>query len=129
MSNFVKYTDLDLYLTKNELTNDVNVKYDIAAISQAIKNIVLTTKGEKLFDSNFGANAYDLVFNDLSPLELTLKANQIAASIQLYEPRAVVQSINIKDSGLGYWDINITYSPVYNQSITKDIVLTVGSDK
>lgn len=124
-----KYTDIDLYFTKNELTNDANLKLDIAAISQAIKNIVLTTKGEKIFESGFGGNAYDLVFNDFNPLEINIKASEIAAAIQLYEPRAIVQSINITDSGLGYWNINISYSPVYDQSVTKNIVLTVGNDK
>lgn len=124
-----KYTDIDLYFTKNDITNDANVKYDLAAISQAIKNIVLTTKGEKLFDSQFGANAYNLLYDDFNDLEISLKQSEIAAAIQLYEPRAEVQSINITDSGLGYWNIAIAYIPVYDQSVTKNIVLTVGNDK
>ena len=61
-----KFTDIDFLLTKNDLTNDVNVKYDGNAISQSIKNIILTTQKEKLFSQYFGGNAYDLVFNSLS---------------------------------------------------------------
>ena len=124
-----KYTDIDLYLTKNEITNDINYKLDIAAIGQSIKNIILTTKGERFFDFTFGGNAYDLVFNQLSPLRTRLKEKELTAAIGLHEPRVLVQSLNITDSNLGYWNIEITYSPVYDQSITKSITLTVGNDK
>lgn len=123
------FTDIDLLLTKNELTNDVNLKFDTAAITQAIKNIVLTTKGERLFDGNFGGNAYNLLYNSPTSLELKAKAGDMAAAIQVYEPRVVVKTINIKDSGLGYWIIEIRCSPVYDPQITKDLVLTVGSFK
>lgn len=124
-----KYTDIDLYLSKNEITNDINLKLDIAAISQSIKNIVLTTKGEKLFDSNFGGGVYDMVYESLSPLRLRLKESELKAILTIYEPRASIEDINITDSGLGYWEIKITYAPVYDQSVTRDITLTVGNDK
>lgn len=123
-----KYTDIDLYLTKNELTGDINYKFDVAAISQAIKNIVLTTQGEGIFNSGFGGNLYDMVFEEMSPLRLRLKESELRAAISLHEPRANVQSINITDPGLGYWNIEITYSPVFDQSITKGIVLTVDNN-
>lgn len=124
-----KYTDIDLYLTKNEITNDVNYKLDLAAIAQSIKNIILTTKGERFFDFTFGGNAYDLPFNQLSPLRLALKQKELIAAIGLHEPRALIQTLNITDSNLGYWTIEVIYSPVYDQSITKSIILTVGNDK
>jgi len=123
-----KYTDIDLYLTKNEITNDINIKYDIAAISQSIKNIILTTKGEKPFAPTFGGNLYDMVYNDISPIELRLKEQELRATIQLNEPRAVIQTLNITDSGTGSWVIEIVYSPVYDQSVTRDLTITVGND-
>lgn len=124
-----KYTDIDLYLTKNELTGNADFKYDLAAISQSIKNIVLTTRNEKLFNSQFGGGVYDLLYNNYSPLELAQRSSELSSMIQLYEPRATISQLNITDSGLGYWTINIIYSPVYDQSITKNIVLTVGNNK
>jgi phage baseplate assembly protein W len=124
-----KYTDIDLYLTKNELTNDITYKYDVAAIAQSIKNIVLTTKGEKLFDSYFGGNMYNLLYNDFSLLEIELLVNQIEAALNRYETRAVIRNINIVNSNSGYWTAEISFSPVFNQGITKQINVTVGSNK
>jgi phage baseplate assembly protein W len=123
-----KYTDIDLLFTKNELTNDVNLKYDNSAVVQSIKNIVLTTKGEKIFDSRFGGNVYDLQFDDLSPLELQIFKGQIRANLGVYEPRATIQNIDIVNSLDGYWNITITYSLVYNQSQLRDVQIKVNSN-
>jgi phage baseplate assembly protein W len=123
------FIDIDLLLTKNELTNDINFKLDTAAITQAIKNVLLTTKGERLFDKNFGGNAYDLLYNSPNSLELKAKAGDMAAAIQVYEPRVIIKSIDIVDSELGYWIIQISCSPTYDQGITKNLELTVGNDK
>jgi hypothetical protein len=42
-----KYTDIDLNFTKNELTNDVNLKYDLNAISQSYKKYTANNKRRK----------------------------------------------------------------------------------
>lgn len=123
-----RYSDIDFLLTKNEITNDASVKYDTAAISQSIKNILLTTRGEKLFNSRFGGNLYELVFNDLSPLLLEDKKLVLKSEIELQEPRAIVTSINIEDSGTGYWDVSVVYSPIYDPAIVRNLNLTIGTN-
>ena len=123
-----RYSDIDFLLVKNEFNNDINLKYDVAAISQSIKNILLTTQKEKLFNPLFGGNAYDLIFNTFGPVQLEVKKEIMKSQIELNEPRAQIQNINIIDSGLGYWQITVTYSPIYDPSVTRDLNLTVGSN-
>lgn len=123
-----KYSDIDLLFTKNEITNDVNLKYDNSAIVQSIKNIVSTTRGEKLFDSGFGGDLYNLQFNELSPIELELTKGQIRANLSVYEPRVTIQNIDIVNSLDGYWNVTITYSLVYNQTQLRDVQIKVGSN-
>jgi len=116
MNTTTRFTDIDFLLTKNDLTNDVNVKYNANAISQSIKNIILTTQKEKLFSQFFGGNAYDLVFNSPSLLDLASKRSLFAAAIRSNEPRVNVQSIDITDSGEGRWLIKVSYRTTYNQT-------------
>lgn len=123
-----KYSDIDLLFTKNEITNDVNLKYDNSAIVQSIKNIVSTTKGEKIFNSNFGGDLYNLQFNDLTPLQLEAVKGQMRANLGVYEPRATIQNIDIVNSLDGYWNVTITYSLVYNQSQLRDVQIKVGTN-
>jgi phage baseplate assembly protein W len=123
-----RFTDIDFLLTKNDLTNDVNVKYDGNAISQSIKNIILTTQKEKLFSQSFGGNAYDLVFNSPSPLDLASKRAFFVAALKNNEPRVNVQSINIVDSGEGRWLVTVSYRTAYNQTnpLTADQIVTIA---
>jgi len=111
-----RFTDIDFLLTKNDLTNDVNIKYNGNAIAQSIKNIILTTQKEKLFSQFFGGNAYDLVFNSPSLLDLASKRSFFAAAIRNNEPRVNVQSIDITDSGEGRWVIKVLYRTTYNET-------------
>jgi phage baseplate assembly protein W len=128
MNTTTRFTDIDFLLTKNDLTNDVNIKYNANAISQSIKNIILTTQKEKLFSQFFGGNAYDLVFNSPSPLDLASKRSLFAAAIRNNEPRVNVQSIDITDSGEGRWLINVLYRTTYNQTnpLNADQIVTIS---
>jgi len=125
-----KYTDIDLNFTKNELTNDVNLKYDVNAINQSIKNILLTTQGERPFDYNFGGNAYNLVYNQPSLLQLELLKTSMAASLSLNEPRINLENIDIiKNDEMSFWEIKVSYSLVTDPEILKDLTIKIGSDK
>jgi len=120
-----KYTDIDFLLTKNDLTNDVNVKYDGNAISQSIKNIILTTQKEKLFSQYFGGNAYDLVFNSLSYVEIADKQLFLESAIKNNEPRVNVQSINIVYSEEGSWIISVLYNQNNSNNLAQNVTVII----
>jgi phage baseplate assembly protein W len=120
-----KYTDIDFLLTKNDLTNDVNVKYDGNAISQSIKNIILTTQKEKLFSQYFGGNAYDLVFNSLSYVEIADKQLFLESAIKNNEPRVNVQSINIVYSEEGSWIISVLYNQKNSNNLAQNVTVII----
>lgn len=117
------YIDIDYNLTKNSLSNDVSVKYDLNAIAQSIKNIILTTKKEKIFNSTFGGNAFLLNFENLRPFTLDVIKRQFSNEINLQEPRAVVNNINIKNDNLGYWSVDISFSAIFDNSLIKTITI------
>ena len=120
-----KYTDIDFLLTKNDLTNDINVKYDGNAISQSIKNIILTTQKEKLFSQYFGGNAYDLVFNSLSYVEIADKQLFLESAIKNNEPRVNVQSINIVYSEEGSWIISVLYNQKNSNNSAQNVTVII----
>jgi phage baseplate assembly protein W len=86
------YSDLDLTFTKKP-NGDVYKKTDAAAVKQAVKNLLLTTPGEKPFNPYFGGGLNDLLFelaNDETNFVLT---EYITAAIENFEPRAKLISI------------------------------------
>ncbi len=59
------FTDLSLGMVKNANTQDVAVVKNDNAIKQAIKNLIMTTPGEKPFQPLVGSNISKLLFEPL----------------------------------------------------------------
>ena len=80
--------------TKLDLVMDVNED----AVKQSIKNILLTNRGERLFNPTFGSDLKSILFENFSPQTESQLKEYIEMSINNYEPRAslidvVVQAI------------------------------------
>ena len=100
------YKDIDLSFT-NRPSGDVYKKTDAAAVKQAIKNLLLTNKGEKPFQPYYGGNLNDFLFALSSEFdELDIKETVVNA-ITNYEPRALVRQVNV-DVSPDFNSVNIT---------------------
>ena len=106
-----KYTDIDIDFNKNSFTDDFSLMHDRNAVRQSIMNIVLTRKGEKPFNRSFGIGLHDLLFENLSPTDISRLEMDIKEQVTAREPRAVVSSVKINDSEIdtNNLTINITY--------------------
>lgn len=96
-SRNVPYSDLDLTFS-NKTTGDVYKKVDAAAVKQAVKTILQTNFGEKPFQPYFGANIRELLFENVTETTMSITlARNIRFAIEKYEPRAVVEDVEILD--------------------------------
>jgi phage baseplate assembly protein W len=92
------YSDLPFFFTKNEFTDDINLKKDGNAITYSLQNIVLTRLGERPFDNEFGTSINDILFEnvDNDDVRLTRYKIEIINSVTKYEPRVMVSSVDFK---------------------------------
>ena len=56
MPSTVPFKDLSLSFAKNKVTDDLLVKKEDAAVKQAILNLLLTQKGESIYDPEYGSD-------------------------------------------------------------------------
>lgn len=87
-----EYSDLDLTFTKKP-SGDVYKKTNAAAVKQAVKNLLLTTPGEKPFNPYFGGGLNDLLFELANDDTNILLTEYITAAIDNFEPRAKLLSV------------------------------------
>ena len=106
MTNF---SDLDLFFTKNSLTNDINLKKGLQAISQSIKNIALTRFGEKPFSPSFGSSLLESLSTSRNSIELLVISNQVKSEIENQEPRVIIDNVEIVKTIDGY-DVRINFT-------------------
>ena len=131
MSRDYQYSDVDVDFNKNEFINDVSVKYDRNAIRQSVINLVLTRSGEKPFKRGYGVGLHNMLFENISPLDVALLEKQIASQFVAYEPRVALISVDFDDinqSDLNRMDVTINYAIMTGtkEPIKERITLTVG---
>lgn len=81
------YADFHKNLTRNPLSNDLAVKRDEEAIKESIKNLVLTDRGERLFQPNLGGDIRATLFENNTPATIKIVQERIKSTIESFEPR------------------------------------------
>jgi len=117
----VLYRDIDFRLQKifsGAVPTDVSVKEDLNDIFQSIKNIILTSPRERPF-LNSGGDLYSFKYEKIAPIELSILTQQIRASLNILEPRAIINSINIRQTTPGNLEVEVNFAPVYNPELAR----------
>ena len=91
------YADLNLSFTKNPATKDVARLFDVQAIKRSVKNIILTNKYERPFNSDFGCNLRGFLFENITEPLLVIIKDRVAMAIEKYEPRVTVEDVVVRD--------------------------------
>ena len=107
------FKDLSMTFQSNPLNGDLIAIKNVNAITRSIRNIVLTTPGEKFFDPDFGSNVSRLLFENVDDITASQIQEEIEFSINNYEPR--VKLLNVKviaDNDNASFDTIITYEVI-----------------
>jgi phage baseplate assembly protein W len=131
----MKYRDLNIFFSKNPDNGDIQFVSGNSSIMQSIKNIILTKRGEKMFNSSFGTDTLDLLFDSPSTASLQFLQQDLETALTDLEPRIIVDSVEIvyPDTNTSYdilINVNFYLNPQLNQNKSSDrqtLVLTVGA--
>ena len=110
MATTLTFKDLNITFKKHPVTNDIVVSRDESAIKQAIVNLLLTNKGERLMNPKYGSDIRSYLFEPLDyGTAAQIKAN-IRSTIDRFEPRISISELkcvpNYNDNG---FDVEMTY--------------------
>lgn len=120
-----KYSDLDFFLNKNTINNDIKLKTEIDSVAQSVKNIILTDVGEKMFNPFFGGSIPNLLFESLDWREIILVQEQLKTVLKLYEPRILIKSINIQYTGETKLSIELTFSLITEPTTLRNLTIEI----
>jgi phage baseplate assembly protein W len=104
------YTDLDAAFTLNPRTRDVAVKIDEAAVRNSIRNLIHTRNYERPFQPSLGCQVHGLLFENLTPLTVSVAERTIFQVLNKYEPRIDIISIDV---AVGADDISMNVEVIY----------------
>ena len=116
------YSDFDFPFKKHPVTKDVPIKRDVEAVKQSVRNILLTRRGEKFFDPDFGGSLTEFLFELFDPIVEAEMEERIINTLRNYEPRVKVLSVDITDlSHRNALNLKLEVQILSPENITTDI--------
>ena len=123
----LSFRDINITFKKHPVTDDLVVSKDNAAIKQAVVNLLLTNKGERFFNPNYGSDIRSFLFEPLDFATAGQVRSSIKSTLNKFEPRIFVENLkvipNFDDNG---FDVEMTYTirGIDTPSVTVDFFLS-----
>ena len=108
-----KFKDLSMSFKFNPLSGDLIALKNENAIARAVRNIVLTSPGEKLFDPDFGSSVSEILFENVDDITAVSIQDEIRNCLNNYEPRVDLVNVDVNPNfDENQFDVKITYKIV-----------------
>ena len=101
------FLDLSASFKNNPLSNDLIGLKNENAIARSVRNLILTTQGERPFQPVLGSNVNNLLFDNMDKLTAAALKDEIRNTIENYEPRVEIEEI-IVDPNFENNEFNVT---------------------
>ena len=104
------FKDISMSFKFNPLSGDLITLKNENAKARAVRNIVSTTPGEKLFDPEVGASVSEILFENVDDITAVSIKDEIKSSLNNYEPRVELIDVNVDPNfDENQFDVLITY--------------------
>jgi len=91
------FSDMAPGFNAHQGTENLQRKTDDEEIKQSVKAMVLTDFFERPFKPNIGCSIRYLLFELFTPATKQMMENEIGEVIRNYEPRVLLQTVNVKE--------------------------------
>ena len=126
MSEVLSFKDLSVTFKKHPVTNDLVTVKDNAAVSQSIKGLLLTRRGERPFQPDLGSGLQDLLFEPMDYGSAALIKKEIRETLNRFEPRISITKLmcypDLMNNG---YDVELEYKIIgrEDRAVALDIFL------
>ena len=104
------FKDISMSFKVNPLTDDLIAIKNQTAISRSIRNLVLTTPGERFFNNDVGSRVNDLLFESIDDITASSIKSEIENTINNNEPRVKLLSTKVSaNPDSNEFEVIITY--------------------
>ena len=90
------FKDISMSFEVNPINADIiGVKND-TAIARSIRNLVLTTPGERFFNEDLGSGVSEILFDTLDDISSAIIRDEIEQTIIRFEPRVKLTDVKVE---------------------------------
>jgi phage baseplate assembly protein W len=101
------FKDISMSFKINPLNNDLISIKNETAIARSVRNLILTTPGERFFNENLGSQVSKSLFENMDEITASVIKDEIENTINNYEPRVDLISVKVSPN-YDYNEFNVT---------------------
>ena len=107
------FKDISMSFEVNPINSDlIGVKND-TAIARSIRNLVLTTPGERFFNEDLGSGVSQLLFDTVDDISAAVIRDEVEQTIIRFEPRVKLQDVAVKPNyDNNEFDVTVSYDVI-----------------
>ena len=107
------FKDISMSFEVNPINSDlIGVKND-TAISRSIRNLVLTTPGERFFNEDLGSGVSQVLFDTVDDISAAVIRDEVEQTIIRFEPRVKLQDVAVKPNyDNNEFDVTVSYDVI-----------------
>ena len=105
------FKDISMSFEVNPITDDIiGVKND-TAIARSIRNLVLTTPGERFFNESLGSEVSLVLFDTIDDISAAVIRDEIEQTIIRFEPRVKLNDVKVEpDFDNNEFNVTVSYN-------------------
>ena len=116
------FKDISMSFEVNPINNDIIGIKNETAIARSIRNLVLTTPGEKFFNPNLGSRVSQTLFDTVDQISAAAIRDEIETTIIRFEPRVKLSDVAVVPDFDNYtFDVKIVYDIVGIDALTQQL--------
>ena len=124
------FKDISMSFKINPISNDIIGVKNNTAIARSIRNLVLTTPGERFFNENLGSRVSEVLFDNMDEISASSIRDEIEETIIRYEPRVELKDVKVKPNYDNHeFDVTIIYDVIGIAALTQQLNFALQSTR
>ena len=124
------FKDISMSFKVNPISNDIIGVKNNTAIARSIRNLVLTTPGERFFNENLGSRVSEVLFDNMDEISASSIRDEIEETIIRYEPRVDLKDVKVKPNYDNHeFDVTIIYDVIGIAALTQQLNFALQSTR
>ena len=124
------FKDISMSFEVNPINNDMIGIKNSTAIARSIRNLVLTTPGERFFNEDLGSRVSEILFDNLDDISASAIRDEIEETIIKYESRVKLDNVKVEPNYDNHeFDVTITYDVIGIDALPQQLNFALQSTR
>ena len=124
------FKDISMSFEVNPINEDLITIKNNTAIARSIRNLVLTTPGERFFNEDLGSRVSEVLFDNLDEISASSIRDEIEETIIKFEPRVKLKDVLVKPNyDNNEFDVTVIYDVIGIEALPQQLNFALQSTR